>query len=79
MGEWVGQALWIPTPQLSHLYLSMPGSPLSLSLRSAPGGLGWGKMKAFDWGLTVLLFLQGPPGPRGRPGPPVGNCVLGVC
>lgn len=77
-GSGTGQALWVPGPQSSHLYPSMPGSPLSLGLRSAPGAPGGERWKAFDQGLTVLLFLQGPPGPRGRPGPPVGNCVLGA-
>lgn len=29
--------------------------------------------------VSCLLFLpQGPPGPRGRPGPPVGSCMLSI-
>lgn len=29
--------------------------------------------------VDSLFFLpQGPPGPRGRPGPPVGSCMLGI-
>lgn len=83
-GSRAGWVLWVPLPMTTEvlrrvlsLWTSVITSvPLCAGGTTVPGsrgGLGWERWKAFDQGLTVLLFLQGPPGPRGRPGPPVGT------
>ena len=77
-GQWEGVgALWIPGPVFPLAPVSA-GGPVSQGLKLAGEGLGLGRWNNLDQGLTVFLSLQGPPGPRGRPGPPVGDCVFGA-